>query len=108
MAKNDNGLLVNILSLGIEKNNVPLFYLDNNLLSKITFPSKIDKIITMKVQDENEVFLISKNRTNLYKYKIKIRKDISDNFTKSSYNNILVKSYIDEFNKNPQKIEFKF
>ncbi len=99
MAKNDNVLFVSILLLGIEKNNDSLFDLDNNLLSKITFPFEIDEIITMKVQDENEVFLISKNRTNLYKYKLKIRKDISDNFTKSSNNNILVKSYIDKFNK---------
>ena len=104
MAKNDNGLFVNILLLGIEKNNVSLFDLDNNLLSNITFPFEIDEMITMKVQDENEIFLISKNRTNLYKYKLKIRKDISDNFTKSSNNNILVKSYIDEFNKNPHNI----
>jgi hypothetical protein len=104
MAKNDNGLFVNILLLGIEKNNVSLFDLDNNLLSNITFPFEIDELITMKVQDENEIFLISKNRTNLYKYKLKIRKDISDNSTKSSNNNILVKSYIDEFNKNPHNI----
>ncbi len=62
MAKNDNVLFVSILLLGIEKNNDSLFDLDNNLLSKITFPFEIDEIITMKVQDENEVFLISKNR----------------------------------------------
>ncbi len=102
MAKNDNGIFVNILLITIQNNNISFFDLDSNLMKSFILPYEIYNFITMKIQDEVEIFIISKNKTNLFKYRLKIRKDIGDNYNKTE--NILVKSYIDEFSQVPHNV----
>ena len=99
MAKNDNGIFVNILLITIQNNNISFFDMD---WKYFIMPYEIYDFITMKIQDEVEIFIISKNKTNLFKYRLKIRKDIGEIYNKTK--NILVKSYIDELSQVPHNV----